>query len=437
MWFGFLDDQTFRWSPERADAWSQAKSAHASVVRTVVRWDQIARDRPQSRLNPFDPAYNFRDLDDFVVHAQQRGIEVLLTLWGTPSWANEGAGPQVPPTDVSDFAAFAHAVAARYSGRYPGLPFARFFSVWNEPNAPAFLSAPDPVRAYAGLAEAGYSAIKAASPGAQVALGETAASHSPGSFVKRLAQLAPTLRFDAWAHHPYPPSMSASAGTVRPWPNVGMRELGRFGAAIDADFHRQRVPIWLTEFAEPSPYVSPPRQAADLQRAVDLAAAQPQVAMFVWLMLRNHRGTPWQSGIGGKPALGVFRAEARRYDPRNALVALPRDAASLVLRIPALELRWHLSPGARVGIRYVLSSCGRYVRSGAFAARIGSDGWVPVPLSFVAAPARYTLTLELQDVHGFDVKRRLELVPSAATRAGCVRAASRPRAAVGSLRGMR
>jgi hypothetical protein len=60
-----------------------------------------------------------------------------------------------------------------------------------------------------------------------------------------------------------------------------------------------------------------------------------------------------------------------------------------------------------------------------------------VPLSFVAAPARYTLTLELQDVHGFDVKRRLELVPSAATRAGCVRAASRPRAAVGSLRGMR
>ena len=80
MWVGFLDDQTFRWAPDRTAGWNEAKHAHASIVRTVVRWDQIARWRPQNRLNPFDPAYNFKDLDDFVIHAQQRGIEVLLTL---------------------------------------------------------------------------------------------------------------------------------------------------------------------------------------------------------------------------------------------------------------------------------------------------------------------------------------------------------------------
>jgi hypothetical protein len=96
MWFGLLDDQTFRWAPDRAHAWNEAKSAHASVVRTVVRWDQIAPARPAHRLNPFDPAYNFKDLDDFVISAQQRGIEVLLTLWGTPAWANGGDGPSVP-----------------------------------------------------------------------------------------------------------------------------------------------------------------------------------------------------------------------------------------------------------------------------------------------------------------------------------------------------
>ena len=171
MWFGLLDDQTFRWAPDRALAWSQAKAAHASVIRTVVRWDQIAKTRPAHRLNPFDPAYNFRDLDDFVISAQQRGIEVLLTLWGTPAWANGGAGPAVPPTDTADFAALAHVVAERYSGTYPGLPFARFFSIWNEPNSPTFLQAPDPAVAYAALAEAGYSAVKSASPAALVAVG--------------------------------------------------------------------------------------------------------------------------------------------------------------------------------------------------------------------------------------------------------------------------
>jgi polysaccharide biosynthesis protein PslG len=323
MWFGFLDDQTFRWAPEhdRAGAWSQAKAAHASVVRTVVRWDEIASSRPTHRLNPFDPAYNFKDLDDFVIHAQQRGIEVLLTLWGTPGWANGDAGPAVPPTDVSDFAAFAHVVAERYSGTYPGLPYARFFSIWNEPNSPGFLQSPDPAVAYAGLASAGYGAIKAASPSAVVAVGENAASHAPARFVAQLAAADPTLRFDAWAHHPYPPSPVASPDARRGWPNVALPELGRFDREISRLFGRPNAPLWLTEYAESGTSVSPARQAADLERAVDLASAEPSVQMFIWLMLRNHPGhTPWQSGIAGKPAFDVYRRAARRFDPRNPLV---------------------------------------------------------------------------------------------------------------------
>jgi len=411
MWIGLLDDQTFRWAPDRTSGWNEAKHAHVSVVRTVVRWDQIARWRPANRLNPFDPAYNFKDLDDFVIHAQQRGIEVLLTLWGTPAWANGGAGANVPPADVSDFAAFAHVVAARYSGNYPGLPHARFFSVWNEPNSPTFLSAPDPATAYAALAEAGYSAIKVASPGAIVALGETAAAHDPARFVDQLAAADPNLRFDAWAHHPYPPDPSASPDTPRAWPNVGMLELGRFDAEIASAFHRQNVPLWVTEYAEPGTYVSPARQAADLTRAVAIAAEEPSVQMFIWLMLRNHPGTPWQSGIDGKPALHVFNQEAKLYDPRNAIVPFSGQRRSFLLRVPALELRWHLKTGARVGIRYLVALHGRRVTSGAVASRIGSDGWVPVPLHFAAAPEfDYTLTLRLEDVHGFRVTRTLQLV---------------------------
>jgi hypothetical protein len=411
MWFGFIDDQSFRWAPDRTAAWDEAKASHVSVVRTIVRWDQIARWRPANRLNPFDPAYNFKDLDDFVVHAQQRGIEVLLTLWGTPAWANGDAGPRVPPTDVSDFAAFAHVVAARYSGVYPGLPYARFFSIWNEPNSPTFLDAPDPAAAYASLASAGYSAIKVVSPNAEVALGETAASHDPGTFVDQLAAAAPALRFDAWAHHPYPADPASPPDAPRAWPNAGVRELGRLDEEVDQAFDRQGTPLWVTEYAEAAPYVSRARQAADLGRAVELAAEQPNVQMFIWLMLRNHPGTPWQSGIGGTPALRVFRTDARQFDPRNALVSFTGHRRSFLVRVPALELRWHLKPGARVGVIYRVTAGHDYVKSGELAARIGADGWVPVPLHFVASPGReYTAVVKLEDVHGFRVVRTLRLV---------------------------
>src|SRR4051794_23583024 len=70
----------------------------------------------------------------------------------------------------------------RYSGRYPGLPFVRFFAAWNEPNSGLFLSpqfdrlgravAP---RKYAEIVEAIDAGVKSASPQALVAAGETAA----------------------------------------------------------------------------------------------------------------------------------------------------------------------------------------------------------------------------------------------------------------------
>ena len=49
---------------------------------------------PASATDPFDPAYTFGDVDEFVRNAQERGVEVLITLWGTPGWANGGQKPQ-------------------------------------------------------------------------------------------------------------------------------------------------------------------------------------------------------------------------------------------------------------------------------------------------------------------------------------------------------
>ena len=99
----------------------------------------MAPTRPAQATDPFDPAYQFGDVDEFVRNAQQRGIEVLITLWGTPSWANGGQKPQAMPTNLADFQDFARAVASRYSGRYAGYPYVRFFTIWNESNLATFL----------------------------------------------------------------------------------------------------------------------------------------------------------------------------------------------------------------------------------------------------------------------------------------------------------
>ncbi len=107
-------------------------------------------------------------------------------------------------------------------------------------------------RVYAALVEAAYAGIKSASPQALVAAGETAArgrdrpsirvqdTESPARFARLVAEAAPDLRFDAWAHHPYPRNDLTRPGAPQRWPAVGFASLGRFDAALARWFGRSR-----------------------------------------------------------------------------------------------------------------------------------------------------------------------------------------------------
>jgi hypothetical protein len=140
MYVGFHDDVAFRWNDNRAQVLDQARGANASIVRTLVDWSKTAPTRPANPANPFDPAYRLNDVDELVRNAQARGLEVLITIWGTPKWANGGKTPNVVPQRMADMKAFAQALAARYSGRHPGYPFVGRYSIWNESNLQLFLS---------------------------------------------------------------------------------------------------------------------------------------------------------------------------------------------------------------------------------------------------------------------------------------------------------
>jgi hypothetical protein len=422
---GFQDDASLRWAEDRSSALDAARDANASVIRTIVAWRDAAPSRPEDARNPFDEAYHFDDLDDLVRSAQQRGIELLLTIWGTPEWANGGQAPNHPPTDAADLEDFAFALAERYSGRHAGYPAVRLFTAWNEPNLQQFLTpqfdeAGESVSPglYAGIARAIRDGVKAANPDVLVAIGETSPrghdrpsrgtvqdSHSPARFARLLAEETPALSFDAWAQHPYPPRPGiAPARSVR-WPRVALGNLELFGESLDEWFGREGTPVWITEYAHetlPDPAgVDFETQARFAEEALELAAGNPRVRVLVWFTLVDRDDEPWQSGLIAadgrpKPAYERFSAIAGSLDPRNPV--LPRDAD--VARVPALELAHFVPAGDPV---QVTTGAGE-----TFSVPLGEDGWLDVPVDSDGPE----ISLRATDEHGNEIERVVTLGPA-------------------------
>jgi hypothetical protein len=129
---GFVDDPSFRWRPYRKQMLDRARAAGARLVRAMVYWHRMAPRRPAAGEPPFDEPRLF-ELDELLANTAERGMEVMLTIWGTPDWANGGEKPNRPPHDLDALGEFARGLAARY-------PQVRRYSVWNEPNLEQFLA---------------------------------------------------------------------------------------------------------------------------------------------------------------------------------------------------------------------------------------------------------------------------------------------------------
>ena len=95
MWVGFQDDPSFRWREDRASMLDEAVTSNAGIVRTTVYWSRIAPFRPASPSNPFDPAYRWDDLDEFVRSAQFRGLETPADDLGHAELGEREQGPEL------------------------------------------------------------------------------------------------------------------------------------------------------------------------------------------------------------------------------------------------------------------------------------------------------------------------------------------------------
>ena len=129
----------------RAKAFEEAVEARAGVARINLSWRGIVSGHPEDPRNPADPAYDFSAIDTAVSAADQRGLDVLITIYSAPDFAEgsnrpNGAAPGTWKPDPGAFGDFATAVASRYSGNFAGLPRVRYFQAWNEPNLSVYLT---------------------------------------------------------------------------------------------------------------------------------------------------------------------------------------------------------------------------------------------------------------------------------------------------------
>ncbi len=440
MWVGFHDDPSFRWAENRATRIESTAKNGSTIIRLLVQWADVAKKRPDTPTDHRDPAYNFGDIDEAVRTAQAQDLEVMLTISGTPRWANGGKRPNVMPKRIADFRAFAQAIASRYSGRTNDIPFVRFFSIWNEPNLNLFLTPQFNSKGksvapanYAKLAAAGYAGVKAGNPLAKVAIGETSArghdkrikgvsdKHSPGKFAELVAKANRRLKFDAWAHHPYPFNPNSAPSQVVKWPNVSLGSLPRFNSSLKKWFKRSSFSIWVTEYGHQTrpqdrfgvPYST---QATYIKNSITLAKKFKFVGMFIWFVYQDDPGQPWESGIytssgtAKNPSPSRFSSTARPVDMRNSVYTFRRGTASPLVTLAARKFCASNEAGTLIEVSWRVTRNGSEVGTGRQEAALRSDCTLPVRIDLtVARAARYTATFTLGDGNGTAATRTLAI----------------------------
>src|SRR5207244_3237100 len=119
------------------------------------------------------PAYDWTSPDSVLKSLHEARIDVVVTLYGTPRWANGGNGPNFVPRSKAALAAFARATALRY-------PWVRRWLIWNEPNQRIWLRPTSPRVYTQTLLNPAYAALHAVRSGMLVGGAVTAPRGATG-----------------------------------------------------------------------------------------------------------------------------------------------------------------------------------------------------------------------------------------------------------------
>jgi hypothetical protein len=360
--YGVQDDAWLEYGPGSLDdRLDQLDRLGVDVVRVNVDWRVT-----EPRAGVFD----WTRPDALLDGLRSRGVAPLVTLYGTPRWANGGLPENWAPRSATTFAAFARRIAARY-------PYVRLWTIWNEPNQRRWLRPTTPATYVTKLLNPAYTAIHAVSPRSQVAGGVTAPRGSTGgvSPVDWIAGMAKAhARLDAYAHNPYPLSRgeTPSSGGCDHCETITMATLPRLLSHVQKAFGAH-TRIWLTEYGyQTNPPdtllgVSYAAQARYLSEAALRAYEAPRVDILIHYLVQDEPDPArWQSGVyttgaRAKPALQAFRfpfTQKSRTDRRTTLWGQVRPGGKAAYRL----LRFTDGRWVRVGRDRMTSGRGYFTR---------------------------------------------------------------------------
>jgi polysaccharide biosynthesis protein PslG len=265
---------------------------------------------------------NWTGTDSVVEALRADGIEPLLVVLGSPSWANgtpgTGAGSYLhipsrgPALDdwLGRYSDFLAAAVRRYHD------YVRRWEIWNEPNLSQFWRPRPDLVAYREVYETLRATILRVDPTAEVAVGglgglaSTSAPSIPGlKFLDRLTRTRPPI--DAVAIHPYatndhPPSLNL--------PNENnFDDIERVHNQLVAV--GERAPIWVTEWGWSSARVGTLRQAEYLEQSLQMLEHRYGYVRLATYFLDHDLPPRYYQGLltqdlRPKPAAGVFRWHA-------------------------------------------------------------------------------------------------------------------------------
>jgi hypothetical protein len=335
--YGIQDDAWLEFGPGKLnDRVATLKRLGVPLVRFTVHWNVVAPTRPADPASPRDRAYDWRRSDRVLLSLRRHGLTPVVTLVGTPAWANRGKGPNYAPPLPRDFRAFARAAASRYA-------WVRYWLIWNEPNHPLWLK---PTRAaiyVQHLLNPGYEGIHAVLPHALVGGGVTAprgglGGVAPVTWLHGMARAHAKL--DAYAHNPYPlrPGETPSGHACRFCPTITMATLPKLLILVRRYWGLK--PVWLTEYGyqtnPPDQFlgVSPRKQATLLSLAAMRAWRLARVTMLIQYLYRDEPElSRFQTGLVYiddklKPSLNAFKlpfAEMKRSGYETVVWGQLRD----------------------------------------------------------------------------------------------------------------
>jgi hypothetical protein len=307
------------------------------IVRLTIRWDQVASTKPADARDPYDPAYEWGAYGTTLDALHARSIPVIVTLWGSPRWANGGHPANWLPR--AGLGNFAFAAAKRF-------PWVRKWTVWNEPNSRLFANPVSPLLYTRRLLNPTYALLHRADRENKVAGGVTSPRRTPSgmsplAFMQGLHRYH--ARLDAYAQNPYPsspretpfstPCSWCTAFTLARLPQIRAQVTRLFGRA---------TPLWLTEYGyqtDPPDRlagVTPALQARYVGEAALRVWEQPGVTVLIHFLVRDEPSLGgWQSGFyttagARKPAARAFSlplAERSRTGRRVVLWGQIRPGA--------------------------------------------------------------------------------------------------------------